>query len=134
MIGMVGPYRFWNRFGHVWAAPAMGWQRMGDPIRRPLQPPLYDGGHDHDRRIDSRSDKRRPNRHRPCGGENVIVCNIYNDSTPAVQDGIQGTALPSPAGSKPYRSAQSASRDGDDALTMLPDDSVSDAAWSAASR
>jgi hypothetical protein len=72
----------------------------GRPTRRPLQPPLCDGRHDHDRRIDSRSDKRRPEPAPPlCGGENVIVCNIYNDSTPAVQDGIQNTALPSPAGS-----------------------------------
>jgi hypothetical protein len=36
-------------------------------------------------------------------------------------------------GSKPYRIAQSASLDGCDALTMLPDDSISAAAWSATS-
>ena len=35
------------------------------------------------------------------------------------------------AGPKPYRIAQSASLDGCDALTMLPDDSISAAAWSA---
>src|ERR1700722_19599628 len=112
----------------------MGWQRMGDP-------PVVPSNHHSTTAgtittvgatVDPIGGDR--NRHRPCGGENVIVCNIYNDSTPAVQDGIQGAALPSPAGSKPYRSAQSASRDGDDALSMLPDDSISAAAWSAAGR
>ena len=68
----------------------------------------------------------------------LIVCNFNDASTPAAQGGVQGTGtsivgLHPVAGSKPYRIAQSASLDGCDALTMLPDDSISAAAWSATS-
>jgi hypothetical protein len=68
----------------------------------------------------------------------LIVCNFNNASTPAAQGGVQGTGttivgLHPAAGSKPYRIAQSASLDGCDALTLLPDDSISAAAWSATS-
>jgi hypothetical protein len=66
----------------------------------------------------------------------LIVCNFNNAGTPANQGGVQGTGttligLHPTAGSKPYRIAQSANLDGCDALTMLPDDSISAAAWSA---
>ncbi len=66
----------------------------------------------------------------------LIVCNFNNASSPAAQGGVQGTGttivgLHPAAGSTPYRIAQSASLDGCDALTMLPDDSISAAAWSA---
>jgi hypothetical protein len=68
----------------------------------------------------------------------LIVCNFNDASTPAAQGGVQGTGttivgLHPAAGSKPYRIAQSASLDACDALTMLPDDSISAAAWSATS-
>jgi len=68
----------------------------------------------------------------------LIACNFNNASTPAAQGGVQGTGttivgLHPVAGSKPYRIAQSASLDGCDALTLLPDDSISAAAWSATS-
>jgi hypothetical protein len=68
----------------------------------------------------------------------LIVCNFNNASTAAAQGGVQGTGttivgLHPAAGSKPYRIAQSASLDGCDALTLLPDDSISAAAWSATS-
>jgi hypothetical protein len=66
----------------------------------------------------------------------LIVCNFNNAGTPTNQGGVQGTGttligLHPAAGSKPYRIAQSANLDGCDALTMLPDDSISAAAWSA---
>jgi hypothetical protein len=66
----------------------------------------------------------------------LIVCNFNNASTPTDQGGVQGTGttivgLHPAAGSKPYRIAQSSSLAGCDALTMLPDDSISAAAWSA---
>ena len=68
----------------------------------------------------------------------LVVCNFNNASTPAAQGGVQGTGmtilgLHPAAGSKPYRIAQSASLDGCDALTLLPDGSISAAAWSATS-
>jgi hypothetical protein len=68
----------------------------------------------------------------------LIVCNFNNASTPTTQGGLQGTGttivgLHPVAGSKPYRIAQSASLDGCDALTILPDDSISAAAWSSTS-
>ena len=68
----------------------------------------------------------------------LIVCNFNNASTPAAQGGVQGTGttivgLHPAAGSKPYRIAQSASLAGCDALTILPDDSVSAAGWSSTS-
>lgn len=66
----------------------------------------------------------------------LIVCNFNDASTPAAPGGVQGTGttivgLHPGAGTKPYRIAQSASLDGCDVLTMLPDDSISAAAWSA---
>ena len=66
----------------------------------------------------------------------LIVCNFNDAGTPAAQGGVQGTGttivgLHPVAGSKPYRIAQSAGLDGCDALTLLPDDSISAAAWSA---
>jgi hypothetical protein len=66
----------------------------------------------------------------------LVVCNFNNGntgSTPNTQG--QGTSiigLHPAAGSKPYRIAQSAHLQGCDALTMLPDDSISAAAWSSA--
>ena len=68
----------------------------------------------------------------------LIVCNFNNASTPAAQGGVQGTGttivgLHPAAGSKPYQIAQSATLDGCDALTILPDDSISAAAWSSTS-
>jgi hypothetical protein len=68
----------------------------------------------------------------------LIVCNFNNASTPGAQGGVQGTGttvvgLHPAAGSKPYRIAQSASLDGCDALTVLPDDGISAAAWSSTS-
>ena len=68
----------------------------------------------------------------------LVVCNFNNASTPAAQGGVQGTGmtivgLHPAAGSKPYRIAQSAGLDGCDALTLLPDGSISAAAWSATS-
>jgi hypothetical protein len=68
----------------------------------------------------------------------LIVCNFNNAGTPDAQGGVQGTGttivgLHPAAGSKPYRIAQSASLDGCDALAVLPDDSISAAAWSATS-
>jgi hypothetical protein len=68
----------------------------------------------------------------------LIVCNFNDASTPSAQGGVQGTGttivgLHPAAGSKPYRIAQSASLDGCNALTVLPDDSISAAAWSATS-
>jgi len=68
----------------------------------------------------------------------LIVCNFNDASSPGAQGGVQGTGttligLHPAAGSKPYRIAQAASLDGCDALTMLPDDSISAAAWSSTS-
>jgi hypothetical protein len=66
----------------------------------------------------------------------LIVCNFNNGGTNANPGGVQGTGttivgLHPAAGSNPYRIAQSASLNGCSALTMLPDDSISAAAWSA---
>jgi hypothetical protein len=68
----------------------------------------------------------------------LVVCNFNNASTPAAPGGVQGTGttivgLHPAAAAKPYRIAQSASLNGCDALTLLPDDSISAAAWSATS-
>jgi hypothetical protein len=68
----------------------------------------------------------------------LIVCNFNNGTTPANPGGVQGTGttivgLHPAAGSQPYRIAQSASLNGCNALTMLPDDSISAGAWSATS-
>src|SRR3984893_16377121 len=61
----------------------------------------------------------------------LVVCN-FNDG-PATTQGKETTimGLHPAAGSKPYRIAQSADLLGCNALTMLPDDSISAAAWGA---
>jgi hypothetical protein len=67
----------------------------------------------------------------------LVVCNFNNASTTANPGGVQGTGttivgLHPAAGStpsKPYRIAQSTDLQGCNALTMLPDDSISAAAW-----
>jgi hypothetical protein len=65
----------------------------------------------------------------------LVVCNFNNGntgSTPNTQGlGTTIIGLHPAAGSTPYRIAQSADLKGCDALTMLPDDSISAAAWSA---
>jgi hypothetical protein len=71
----------------------------------------------------------------------LIVCNFNNATIPATattpaSGNVQGTGttivgLHPVAGSNPYSIAQSASLTGCDALTMLPDDSISAAAWTA---
>lgn len=64
----------------------------------------------------------------------LIVCNFNNGnagSTPNTQGlGTTIIGLHPTAGSTPYRIAQSADLQGCNALTMLPDDSISAAAWS----
>jgi hypothetical protein len=66
----------------------------------------------------------------------LVVCNFNNGNTGSMPNTQgQGTSiigLHPAAGSKPYRIAQSAHLQGCDALTMLPDDSISAAAWSSA--
>ena len=67
----------------------------------------------------------------------LVVCNFNNASTTANPGGVQGTGttiigLHPAAGSKPYPIAQSPDLLGCNALTMLPDDSISASAWSAA--
>jgi hypothetical protein len=68
----------------------------------------------------------------------LVVCN-FNDATITTttppSGNVQGTGttiigLHPAAGSKPYRIAQAADLGGCNALTMLPDDSISAAAWS----
>ena len=64
----------------------------------------------------------------------LIVCNFNNGNsgpTPNTQGlGTTLIGLHPVAGSTPYRIAQSADLQGCDALTILPDDSISAAAWS----
>lgn len=64
----------------------------------------------------------------------LIVCNFNNGNsgpTPNTQGlGTTLIGLHPAAGSTPYRIAQSADLQGCDALTILPDDSISAAAWS----
>lgn len=64
----------------------------------------------------------------------LIVCNFNNGnagSTPNMQGlGTTIIGLHPTAGSTPYRIAQSVDLQGCNALTMLPDDSISAAAWS----
>jgi hypothetical protein len=66
----------------------------------------------------------------------LVVCNFNNGntgSTPNVQGaGTTIIGLHPAAGSTPYRIAQSAHLQGCNAITMLPDDSISAAAWSTA--
>jgi hypothetical protein len=67
----------------------------------------------------------------------LVVCNFNNVGTTANPGGVQGTGttiigLNPTAGSKPYHIAQSPDLLACNALTMLPDDSISAAAWSAA--
>jgi hypothetical protein len=67
----------------------------------------------------------------------LVVCNFNNAATTANPGGVQGTGttiigLHPGTGSKPYHIAQSADLLGCNAVTMLPDDSISAAAWSAA--
>jgi hypothetical protein len=69
----------------------------------------------------------------------LVVCNFNNatiTTTTPPSGNVQGTGttiigLHPGTGSKPYRIAQSADLLGCNALTMLPDDSISAAAWSA---
>jgi hypothetical protein len=63
----------------------------------------------------------------------LVVCNFNNATTPPTGN-VQGAGttiigLHPAAGSTPYRIAQSADLKGCNALTMLPDDSISAAAW-----
>jgi hypothetical protein len=65
----------------------------------------------------------------------LVVCNFNDASTTANPTGIQGNGttiigLHPGTGSKPYHIAQSPDLKGCNALTMLPDDSISAAAWS----
>jgi len=68
----------------------------------------------------------------------LVVCNFnnaVNNSTTPPSGNVQGDGttiigLHPTAGSTPYRIAQSADLQGCNALTMLPDDSISAAAWS----
>jgi hypothetical protein len=68
----------------------------------------------------------------------LVVCNFnnaVNNSTKPPSGNVQGDGttiigLHPTSGSKPYRIAQSAHLQGCNALTMLPDDSISAAAWS----
>jgi hypothetical protein len=68
----------------------------------------------------------------------LVVCNFnngVNNSTTPPSGNVQGEGttiigLHPTAGSTPYRIAQSADLQGCNALTMLPDDSISAAAWS----
>jgi hypothetical protein len=64
----------------------------------------------------------------------LVVCNFNNGNsgaTPNTQgEGTTIVGLHPAAGSMPYRIAQSADLQGCNAITMLPDDSISAAAWS----
>jgi hypothetical protein len=61
----------------------------------------------------------------------LVVCNFNDGPTNTQGLGTTVVGLHPTAGSKPYRIAQSASLQGCNAVTMLPDDSISAAAWSA---
>jgi hypothetical protein len=65
----------------------------------------------------------------------LVVCNFNNAATTANPGGVQGLGttiigLHPGTGSKPYHIAQSANLTACNALTMLPDDTISAAAWS----
>jgi hypothetical protein len=59
----------------------------------------------------------------------LVVCNFNDGPTNTQGNGTSIIGLHPAAGSKPYRIAQSAQLLGCNALTMLPDDSISAAAW-----
>jgi len=61
----------------------------------------------------------------------LVVCNFNDGPTNTQGLGTTIVGLHAVAGSKPYRIAQSASLQGCNALTLLPDDSISAAAWMA---
>jgi hypothetical protein len=59
----------------------------------------------------------------------LVVCNFNDGATNTQGDGTTIDGLHPVAGSSPYRIAQSAQLEGCNALTMLPDDSISAAAF-----
>ena len=59
----------------------------------------------------------------------LVVCNFNDGPTNTQGKGTTIVGLHPGTGSKPYRIAQSADLRGCNALTMLPDDSISAAAW-----
>ncbi len=59
----------------------------------------------------------------------LVVCNFNDGPTNTQGKGTSIIGLHPVAGSKPYRIAQSTSLQGCNALTMLPDDSISAAGW-----
>ena len=59
----------------------------------------------------------------------LVVCNFNDGPTNTQGKGTTIVGLHPAAGSKPYRIAQSANLQGCNALTMLPDDSISVAGW-----
>ena len=59
----------------------------------------------------------------------LVVCNFNDGPTNTQGQGTTIIGLHPVAGSKPYRIAQSADLQGCNALTMLPDDSISAAGW-----
>jgi hypothetical protein len=61
----------------------------------------------------------------------LVVCNFNDGPTNTQGLGTTIVGLHPTAGSKPYRIAQSPDLQGCNALTMLPDDSISAAAWAA---
>jgi hypothetical protein len=61
----------------------------------------------------------------------LVVCNFNDGPTNTQGNGTTIVGLHAAANSKPYRIAQSSSLQGCNALTMLPDDSISAAAWAA---
>jgi hypothetical protein len=61
----------------------------------------------------------------------LVVCNFNDGATNTQGKGTSIIGLHPAAGSTPYRIAQSADLLGCNALTMLPDDSISAAAWGA---
>lgn len=59
----------------------------------------------------------------------LVVCNFNDGPTNTQGKGTTIIGLHPVAGSKPYRIAQSSNLEGCNALTMLPDDSISAAGW-----
>jgi hypothetical protein len=59
----------------------------------------------------------------------LVVCNFNDGPTNTQGNGTTIVGLHPAAGSKPYRIAQSSNLKGCNALAMLPDDSISAAAW-----
>jgi hypothetical protein len=62
----------------------------------------------------------------------LVVCNFNDGPTNTQGNGTTIVGLHATAGATPYRIAQSPSLRGCDAITMLPDDSISSAAWATA--